>query len=492
MGSSTASERTINTSTESANTVLTNVTATDGETTEDSLDHETITNQDILVSLDSGSSLDGKPQQKMERNVKNLTTNNDAKIINILDQDILLPDTPFINERRKSDYTRTKDGKGPHTAPPATHASDTRFPFDECSLAESQSAKEPKSVFDSAGSSPSQRNTAKFIFDVPMPTSPTETRSPDLLLANFSVDEKPPKSPKASSSKGETKFNFDILSIPTELVSKRNSIESKSFKSRCRKSSGYSSTTPPLPDLRVDFFSETIDDQSKNNNERRPLSCLLTGDDFDIMKQDAEGNKSSSRRPSATRTYSDNANQSPNQINVTTNPLDNGSGCCNQSCPSYSNGQYRCCACCSNNPNRKLPQATIVVQQASLSLDYSNVSTILLKDENDFVSNTSPGNTGSHHKLSVKKKKQQRDDNMKQLLDVKNQLTQEEMYDFQMKLVLVVLPGRKSFFFLQYRLIYRSNLIRTLKNSNLPFESNVYFYGMISGMEVLITADPNR
>lgn len=429
MGSSTASERTINTSTESANTILTNVTATDGDTTEDSLDHESNHHDHILVSLDSTCSLD---QRRLHNNQHQKTNSksNDTKIIDILDSDLGLPDTPFVNERRKSDYVKSNDCKGPHTAPPGyQHDTNTRFPFDECGehFTESQSAKEPKSVFDSASSSPNQKNhVTKFIFDVPIPSSPTDDKSPDLLLTSYSVDEKPPKSPKASSSKNETKFTFDGLPLPAVHKNKRNSTDSRSFsKSRNRKSSVETkSMTPPLPDLRVDFFSETIDDQFRNNNERRPTSCLLTGDDFDVFKQDLEGNRSSSRRPSAT-----NAN-----INVTTNPLDNGSGCCNQSCPAYSNSQYRCCACCSNNPNRKIPQATIVVQQASLSLDYSNVSTILLKDENDFISNTSPSttNSGSHHKLSLKKKKQ-RDEHMKQLLDVNNQLTQQEIHDIEMR-----------------------------------------------------------
>ncbi|XP_077283291.1 uncharacterized protein LOC143909257 [Arctopsyche grandis] len=407
MGSSTASERTINTSTESANTILTNVTATDGDTTEDSLDHESNHNDHILVSLDSTSSLD---QRRLHNNQQQRTNSksNDTRIIDILDSDLGLPDTPFINERRKSDYVKSNDSKGPYTAPPGyQHDTNTRFPFDECGehFTESQSAKEPKSVFDSAGSSPNQKNhVTKFIFDVPIPSSPTDDKCQDLLLTSYSVDEKPPKSPKASSSKNETKFTFDGLPLPAVHKNKRNSTDSRSFpKSRNRKSSVETkSMTPPLPDLRVDFFSETIDDQSRNNNDRRPTSCLLTGDDFDVFKQDAEGNRSSSRRPSAT-----NAN-----INVTTNPLDNGSG----------------------YPNRKIPQATIVVQQASLSLDYSSVSTILLKDENDFVSNTSPSttNSGSHHKLSLKKKKQ-RDEHMKQLLDVNNQLTQQEIHDIEMR-----------------------------------------------------------
>lgn len=54
MGSSTASETTINTSTDSSNTIVTTVTATDGENTEDSLDmQEPLV--DFLINTDSFS-----------------------------------------------------------------------------------------------------------------------------------------------------------------------------------------------------------------------------------------------------------------------------------------------------------------------------------------------------------------------------------------------------------------------------------------------------
>lgn len=466
MSSSTASDRTINTSTESANTILTNVTVTDGDTTEDSLDQEPP--QDILISLDSGSSLDGKSPARhhhhrslTERRTQNkyckLSQQMDSSLDKqtyIMDSEITLTETTFDNDsNRKLDYGKNNDDqKCPSTAPPGYHqGTDTKFPFDECGnlMYESQSAKEPRSIFDSAGSSPSQRNSsAKFIFDVPMPTSPTDPRSPDLLLSGFDMEEKPPRSPKASSSKNETKFTFEGFPLPT-AQKKRHSTDSRSSqKARNRASSVIDgkSATPPLPDLRVDFFTDNNEVQERIRS--RPNSCLLqTNEDMIKLRQELEGTvsghqnrNSSSRRPSATRGYnsSDNANSPSISINVTTNPLDNGAGCCNLTCPAYAINQYRCCACCSNqtqNANRKIPQATIVVQQASLSLDYSNVSTILLKDENDFVSNTSPSSmTGSHHKLSVKKKKQ-RDENMKQLLDVTNQLTQEEIHDFEMRLV---------------------------------------------------------
>ncbi|KAL1404566.1 hypothetical protein pipiens_018819, partial [Culex pipiens pipiens] len=63
----------------------------------------------------------------------------------------------------------------------------------------------------------------------------------------------------------------------------------------------------------------------------------------------------------------------------------------------------------------------------SLSLDYSSVETILLKNEGDFIS------VEQGKELSRKKKQQQREDNMRQLLDVTNTLTTEEIKDFEMR-----------------------------------------------------------
>lgn len=88
-------------------------------------------------------------------------------------------------------------------------------------------------------------------------------------------------------------------------------------------------------------------------------------------------------------------------INVTTNPLENSV----------------------HYGNRKAPQATIVVQQPSLNLDHANVSTILLKNGGDF-------GLESGSKLCFRK---QKEENMKQLLDVANNLTLEEIHDFEMR-----------------------------------------------------------
>ncbi|XP_038115030.1 uncharacterized protein LOC6052660 isoform X2 [Culex quinquefasciatus] len=66
-------------------------------------------------------------------------------------------------------------------------------------------------------------------------------------------------------------------------------------------------------------------------------------------------------------------------------------------------------------------------KKPSLSLDYSSVETILLKNEGDFIS------VEQGKELSRKKKQQQREDNMRQLLDVTNTLTTEEIKDFEMR-----------------------------------------------------------
>lgn len=76
--------------------------------------------------------------------------------------------------------------------------------------------------------------------------------------------------------------------------------------------------------------------------------------------------------------------------------------------------------------NIKSP-SSLVSFQPSLSLDYSSVETILLKNEGDFIS------VEQGKELSRKKKQQQREDNMRQLLDVTNTLTTEEIKDFEMR-----------------------------------------------------------
>ncbi|XP_017126359.1 uncharacterized protein LOC108145442 isoform X1 [Drosophila elegans] len=121
-------------------------------------------------------------------------------------------------------------------------------------------------------------------------------------------------------------------------------------------------------------------------------------------------------------------------INVTANPLEAAAVC-------------------------KQPRATIVVQQPSLSLD-NTVETLLIKNEGDFISveqgkelvarkrNSQqlahpPAHLHSHHpqthvhnhhqQQQLQQQQHKRDENMRQLLDVTNTLTIEELRDFEMR-----------------------------------------------------------
>lgn len=91
-------------------------------------------------------------------------------------------------------------------------------------------------------------------------------------------------------------------------------------------------------------------------------------------------------------------------INVTTNPLEHFSG---------------------RKTHQQTQQATIVVQQPSVNVDHHTVSTVLLKNGGEFVSNVQ-----QQEKL---KQLKQKEDNVKQLLDVANNLTLEEIHDFEMR-----------------------------------------------------------
>lgn len=152
--------------------------------------------------------------------------------------------------------------------------------------------------------------------------------------------------------------------------------------------------TPPLPDLRVDFFSESVDkcqmDAVQHHHaasaEKRGSVCLNK-----CLREVGAQMEASATSP----------------INVTTNPLENSV----------------------HFGSRKAPQATIVVQQPSLSLDHTNISTILLKNGTEFVSNVE-SSAAATARGSFKRKKEE---NMKQLLDVANNLTLEEIHDFEMR-----------------------------------------------------------
>ncbi|CAD1472088.1 unnamed protein product, partial [Heterotrigona itama] len=186
--------------------------------------------------------------------------------------------------------------------------------------------------------------------------------------------------------------------------------------------------TPPLPDLRAtDFFSTPVrgsvdaGQSADTSDANSTLLSLMAGrgrgeegngenrgaNDIDEKKKHGDGKRN---------------------VNVTTNPLDISSigaraDRSNNGGRQSSDGPARTSA--TNKPRgrfaggnasgnkRSTQAATIVVQQPSLSLDGSSgAATILL-----------------HPELDVRR----REENMRQLLDVANTLTLEEMHDFEMR-----------------------------------------------------------
>ncbi|XP_055916016.1 myb-like protein Q isoform X2 [Eupeodes corollae] len=201
--------------------------------------------------------------------------------------------------------------------------------------------------------------------------------------------------------------------------------------------------TPPLPDLRVDFFSEASKMNAKSSShhqlpEKDHVQFLHHHHQQQQHQQQQHDNLDDCQRLSLngaaaaanTATAGTAGNGGP--INVTANPME--AAVCTQ------------------------PRATIVVQQPSLSLD-SAVETLLIKNEGDFVSveqgkDSRKRNSqqlhiqqqlNHHHQQQQQQNQQQqsqtqqqqqqqrRDENMRQLLDVTNTLTFEELRDFEMR-----------------------------------------------------------
>ncbi|XP_050073667.1 uncharacterized protein LOC126561514 isoform X2 [Anopheles maculipalpis] len=165
-----------------------------------------------------------------------------------------------------------------------------------------------------------------------------------------------------------------------------------------------------LPDLRVDYFAETS-------------CCSVAG--ISVSSSGESGSETATGKARASSPVSSSSSSMATSgggglrsmevvgtgalvtgaINVTPNPMEG--------------------AVCTQ------PRATIVVQQPSLSLDYTSVETILLKNEGDFISVGEQGTKGELQ--STQRKKQQREEHMRQLLDVTNTLTTEEIKDFEMR-----------------------------------------------------------
>ncbi|XP_048517878.1 uncharacterized protein LOC109534899 isoform X2 [Dendroctonus ponderosae] len=448
MGSSTASEATINTSTDSSNTIVTTVTATDGELTEGSLD--------TAEQVDYFSS-------------ENIL---DARSIAVLQPIPASPKTPATARQ---------------VTPPACR-NQTKFTFDD--VESSKGEKTPKAI--------ALIHSQQFNFEtaaIPMetePTPPLEEKTMEKLMdehinkiktdalrrnshkqstqnyeqLDIESDSKLYNRGKRNSDVGgvmsDSKLNsqrqrenrrsfrrkLDVKEEKTERTSPKRRVErgpssspenetesprpKQRHKKAARRNTSTGSTksrttekfvydqkhvakfrtnpgtsqshvTPPLPDLRVDFFNESLDRRRSSILDSLTTPTLGAA----LEKRGSVCLNKCLREVGAQLDASNPSATSP--INVTTNPLEN---------PLHF--------------GRKAPQATIVVQQASLSLDHANItSTILLKNGNDFLGNVHTVQEANAAKLAALKS--QKEENMKQLLDVANNLTLEEIHDFEMR-----------------------------------------------------------
>ncbi|XP_017769600.1 PREDICTED: uncharacterized protein LOC108557553 isoform X4 [Nicrophorus vespilloides] len=341
MGSSTASETTINTSTDSSNTIVTTMTATDGDMTEDSMDMN-----DPLDYLNSEHALE------------------DHKGARAILQPTAAPSTP-------------------------PSASKQRTP-------------------------PTAKYESRFTYEVNPPPSPSSSQSHRHRgLENTSkVDKLMEEQLTALKIEARRRNSYKIAQNDFDKIETIRDEDCPSPKQRRKKSTRRHHSpnkykgdkfvydekhiakyrmTPPLPDLRVDFFNETVD-QCQDDSLFVPVSAEKRGS---VCLNKCLREVGAQLDATAT---------SP--INVTTNPMDSSVHFAG---------------------SRKIPQATIVVQQPSLSVDHSNISTILLKNGSEFISNVESPSTKAYNL------KKQREENMKQLLDVTNNLTLEEIHDFEMR-----------------------------------------------------------
>lgn len=385
MGSSTTSETTINTSTDSANTIVTTMTATDGDNTEDSLDmHESLDylNSDnvnhhhqVLQPMQAGSPK--TPPTALQQTPPTAKKQETKFTFEVEHQ----PVPSLVKEAQ----IQIEINKG--------HSSNAKQMVDNLMDAQVEAMKIDARRRYSYRAAQNQEDLDRI--DVVNDVSPSSPKK--FQLKQRVLEETSPKSKhrhKRSSRKHHSPSKYKKQQ--PQIIDKFSYDEIHIAKYREQ-----SRMTPPLPDLRVDFFNETVD------------RTTCQDDDSLFIPAGAQQKRGSVclnkclREVGAQLDTASSTVTSP--INVTTNPLENSV----------------------HFNSRKIPQATIVVQQPSLSLDQSSVSTILLKNGSDFLSNVHhvECNTGNN-KLSLKK---QKEDNMKQLLDVANNLTLEEIHDFEMR-----------------------------------------------------------
>ncbi|XP_056638579.1 uncharacterized protein LOC130446379 [Diorhabda sublineata] len=420
MGSSTASETTINTSTDSSNTIVTTVTATDG--TDDSLDYPEpmdFFSSDSILDNSKTSILQPCPlspktpataKQQTPPTAKNQTMftfeiSEPKKGASMEDSTSKMTETDRIKEtktvdslmREQIEALRIDARRRNSYKQAAQNLDEIEVMSDTCF--NSSSPKEHRRNVKKNLDVEKQRtgkNSPKRRAERTTSSSPEETDSPRPKHRHKKTSRRT-RSPNKYHHQTSENFGSDDRQI-------------QKYRTRSSLSSTSSRITPPPPDLRVDFFNETSD---SSGFQRPSTSCQMNGAAtptfHTLAVYGSSGGGSMEKRGSVClnkclREVGAHLEQTcTSPINVTTNPLDPvhfGSG-----------------------STRKTPQATIVVQQPSVSLDHTNVSTILLKNGSEFVSNVQDSVKG----------KLKREENMKQLLDVAHNLTLEEMHNFEMK-----------------------------------------------------------
>lgn len=421
MGSSTASETTINTSTDSSNTMVTTMTATDGDNTEDSLD---ITESIDIMNTENFSESGKQILQPTTASPKTpITAKQNSKFV--FDVDVM-PIADFFSDDKTSSTLTIKercldtkqetieslmeqqiealkqDARRRNSYRAAQNNFDSiDVAYDNIQVHRRHSEFDSQrlaSILNNKTMSPKERKCYRRKADL----NHDDNKNHIEKLSSKELHEKLEKSAKHANldhnMENSSEHNTDTPSMKSKQRHKKSNKRHHSpsqykgdkftyDEKHIAKYREKARMTPP--DLRVDFFNESMDNCQTGallvpiSSEKRGSVCLNK-----CLREVGVQLEKTATSP----------------INVTTNPLENSV----------------------HFGGRKAPQATIVVQQPSLSVDQTNISTILLKSGSEFVSNVeSAGN-----KLCLKK---QREEHMKQLLDVSNNLTLEEIHDFEMR-----------------------------------------------------------
>ncbi|XP_026823763.1 uncharacterized protein LOC105276785 isoform X2 [Ooceraea biroi] len=403
MGSSTASETTINTSTDSANTMLTMVTTTDGEQPDDSFDLI-----DVPAEMSPPPTATSQPSS-------------------------IHP----AGHRGHSDDIAV----GSHSSSPASPTSPVSVAANQTTppLPRSSSPTSPLCTFEGTEAAGHSGRSSRPKHESGQPDGNSKTMAGTTINQGQSTSNgadgttaHPPPTPMVGAHQ-DTRFTF----------------------------SG-SGRTPPLPDLRAaDFFSAPVRGsvdagQPDSADTRSSIRNLVAAQEKQSQSRGgyATGGKVNSTQMNAMEKGPADHKRSqkrPN-INVTTNPLDISligatQPCNSQGCNVQGSGSVKSrgrsvhttmstagspsslpticviipsvtSAAPAGNPGgsaggsgKRSTQATIVVQQPSLSLD-APAATILLHPDTDA---------------------RRREENMRQLLDVANTLTLQEIHDFEMR-----------------------------------------------------------